>query len=202
MGSLRDILLHQQMITEQNFPEGRLPIAYLQMLLHRENNLRAALNRFCEQIDIPRIKRKTMASLPKKLKPKDLKKTLRESVYDIKFGILAKQLKDPDFHRIRKQIKDLLYNFTHGKHMYGHGKKPRLTKKDEAFLGNMLLSLGRFQDLCSSLQILSSFSLESPTDGKENELLLVKQNWQKEKQALSIALTRQLKMFSTLNLNV
>ena len=202
MGSLRDILLHQQMITEQNVPEGRLPIAYLQMLQHRQNSLRGLLNRFCEQIDIPRIKRKTIATLPKKVKAKALKKTLRQSVHAIKSGILAKPLKDRDFHLIRKQIKDLTYNFTHGKHIYGRGKSPRLTKKDEAFLGNMMQGLGRYQDLCSSLQILRSFSAESPIDVKENELHLVKKNWQKEKQALSIALTRQLKMFSSLKLNV
>ena len=103
-------------------------------------------------------------------------------VYDI---LLRGELNDYDFHSVRKYLKDIFYYLAIEKLSLSDMIPSTIfNSTDDSFLKLLLDELGKFQDLCTSIILLKSASLDSFNLEEQNVLIQLDQQWEKEKEQL------------------
>jgi CHAD domain-containing protein len=104
-------------------------------------------------------------------------------VYEI---LLKGDLADCDFHSVRKYLKDISYYLAIEKLSLSDIVPSSIfNSTDDSYLKYLIEELGKFQDLCSSIILLKSASLESFNLEEQNMLIQVNQQWVQEKELLS-----------------
>lgn len=111
-------------------------------------------------------------------------------VYEV---LLNGELDDNDFHTIRKSLKDI-FNFLSMEKLSlsEFSSSSIFNSNDDQYLKCLIEKLGKFQDVCTAIILLSAIWFNPMDLNEQNMLLQLKEKWVQEKEQLRGDLVRNL----------
>ncbi len=195
-GAIRDRQLQQQRIRKATRHDVIKPKAYLSLLQKEINKLKPRLVEILSTDPVDKSKKKTDAAMPHLFpenKFRDFVHKKRDDVYEI---IAAGHFTDTNIHTIRKNLKDLFYNFEIyggvGQGMLAHGIWKGKGKDDKYFSG-LLDELGLFQDQCIAISLIKPGWLNILPQNNHTQLERIRKIWLKDKLEMKQLLVKKLK---------
>lgn len=193
-GAIRDRQLQQQRIRKATRHDVIKPKAYLSLLQKEISKLKPGLVELLSANPVDKSKKKTDAAMPHLFpenKFRDFVHKKRDAIDEI---IKEGHFTDTNIHTIRKNLKDLFYNFEiyggHGQGMLAHG----IWKgKDDQYFAGLLDELGQFQDLCIAISLIKPQWLNTLPRNNHTQLERIRKVWQKDKLEKKQLLVKKLK---------
>jgi len=193
-GSIRDLQLQQQRITEATKQDQKKSPVYHTLLQREIDKLKPELSDIFLENPVDESKRKTDTSLPDEFQLSGFKVFIQNKWTTIKTIITSNHFSDDNIHAIRKSLKDLYYNMK----IYEGIEHEVLTRsswkgKDEQYFNQLLDELGSFQDKCTAIALLKSYWLNSLNTYNQELLGRIKKGWIRDKAGMKQLLVKKLK---------
>jgi CHAD domain-containing protein len=193
-GSIRDLQLQQQRITEAAKMEPKKPQAYLTLLEKEIDKLKPELLDIISENPVEQSKKKTDAAVPYEFSDLQFNLFIKKKQANITAIIASGHFGDDNIHAIRKDLKDLFYNLkSYGGVQHTGSSLNILNGKDEKYFDLLLNKLGGFQDKCTALALLKSYWVNSLNTYNRELLERIKKTWIKEKVNMKQLLIKKLK---------
>lgn len=193
-GAIRDLQLQQQRVRKATRHDVIKPKVYLGLLQKEINKLKPRLVEILATNPVDKSKKKTDDAIPHTFpvaRFRDFVHKKRGGVYEI---IAAGHFTNTNIHTIRKNLKDLFYNFEiydgAGGDMLAHG----IWKgKDDKYFTDLLDELGQFQDQCIAIALTKPGWLNILPKNNHTRLERIRKTWQKNKLEMKQLLVKKLK---------
>jgi CHAD domain-containing protein len=193
-GSIRDLQLQQQRITEATKKDTKKPLAYLTILQKEIDKLKPEFSEIMLEDPVNESKKKTDAAVPEEFTLKSFRSFAEKKWMAIYAIILSGHFSDDNIHAVRKSFKDLFYDLKIYKGIEYETLSITAWKgKGEQYFDKILDELGSFQDNCTAISLLKSYWLISLNTYDREQLELIKKNWIKNKVSMKKLLLKKLK---------
>lgn len=197
-GHIRDMQLQQQRIVQIAGQFSFQPKAYTCLLEKEINRQKPTLSTIISPEIINNHKKKIYLLLPGKFSLLDADLYVQRKWAAVNAIIGNGHFYDIEIHAIRKNLKDLLYNFS----IFSEVEQQLLSKrvwkgKDEPYYKALLEELGCFQDQCTAIVLLNPFRLKKLSKKDRQPLEQVKRIWLENKSVM-----KQLLVIKLATLNV
>jgi CHAD domain-containing protein len=194
LGSIRDLQLQQQRITEATKQELKKPQAYLSLLQKEIERLQQEFSEIYLENPVTGSKKKTDTSTPDKFPLSSFRNFVQQKWTAVYAIIVPGNFSDGNIHAVRKNLKDLFYNLQ----IYEGVEHEILSistwkGKGEQYFNQLLDELGSFQDKCTAIALLKSYWLNSLNTYNRELLEQVKKIWIKDKVNMKQLLVKKLK---------
>ena len=190
VGIIRNIQLHRhnifKYITDYSVDQ---PAAYIEILDTEKSYWQKETEYLMEENDFKDDEEDIIKHLPGKLEKPSIKTFIKNKLNELKEQL--REISDDNaIHRIRKILKDILYNYDV---ITGHADLPsKISNQDD--LKALTSSLGDFRDKCIELEFLQAEYLDKIKDSEEKSRLLQMKNvFEKDKQLMKQQLQNSLK---------
>ena len=192
-GLIRDIQLHQQRIAEVAGQFGFQTKAYTCLLEKEIKRQKQGLSTIISPENINNHKKKIYLLLPGRFSLLDADLYVQKKWASVNAIIASGHFYDIEIHAIRKNLKDVLYNFS----IFSEGEQELLSQRvwkrnDEAYYKALLEELGCFQDQCTAIVLLNPFRLKKLSKKDRQPLEQVKQIWLENKMTTKQLLVTKL----------
>lgn len=191
-GSIRDLQLQQQRITEAAKKEPKPPRGYLNLVQKEIDKLKPELLDIISENPVAECKKKTDAAVPVEFSDLQFNSFIKRKQADVTAVIEAGYFSDDTIHSVRKNLKDVFYNLKIYK-ASGTDVSPVDKGKGEKYFDQLLNELGDFQDKCTAIALLKSYWINSLNTYNRELLASIKKTWVKEKVNLKKLLIKKLK---------
>ncbi len=191
-GSIRDLQLQQQRITEAAKMEQKPPRAYLNLLQKEIDKLKPELPDIISENAVAESKKKTDAAVPDEYSDLQFNSFIKKKQANSTCIIASNHFSDDNIHTVRKNLKDIFYNLKIYK-TSGADVSPVNKWKDEKYFDQLLNELGDFQDKCTAIALLKSYWINSLNAYNRELLTSIKKTWIKEKVTMKQLLIKKLK---------
>jgi CHAD domain-containing protein len=174
-GVVRDLQLFLPQLMVYAVKENTAIPVCLQYLEHRLFQLKEALVKAIEEVDVEKELTKITKALPKQLEDAATRKFIHLKVAAIQLTLLALE-KDKELHSIRKHLKDIIYNIRIFDKDWGLSF-PITAWRSEKRLQTTAEALGDFNDQCIALFFLSDVMERELPEAEKNII----KKWEAEK---------------------
>jgi CHAD domain-containing protein len=193
-GSIRNLQLQQQRITEAAKPEPKKPQAYLTLLEKEIDKLKPELVEIFWDDPVAESKKKTDAAVPGEFSNLQFSSFIKKKEANVAAIIASGYFSDDNIHLIRKNLKDIFYNIKTYQEIEDHISSLKIWNgKDEKYFDQLLNELGSFQDKCTAIALLKPHWLSSLDNYNRKITEQIKKIWIKEKRNQKRLLVKKLK---------
>ena len=184
-GAIRNLQLQKKRILHFCAEENRRPDRYIELLTAEEAQWKHRGLQLVSTVPIAEELAKLVSPVPGHIKKGAVKDFLRTEATKLWTLLLSNEISDEDLHRLRKILKNILYNWKYAGAHAGPFLPFCWQHKDQVRL--FAETLGAFHDLCVSLELLHAF-WERTDEGERKILQQMKKQWEhdKEEQTQSI----------------
>ncbi len=201
LGRLRNIQLQQQRI--MSAPQAEKYQGYLDVLQLQVQQLQTSLQKQVTKKLAARSKKQLLVAVHSTTGRARFSKMAKKNYAAVTALLLAAPHSDANIHRIRKLLKDVLYNCTTCVAFKKHLPPVAAWKgKDVQQLDALLNRLGNFQDCCIAIALLDKRRLGKLSKKEQGALNVLKKEWQAAKRILKKELLTVLKNNFTAGNNI
>jgi HlyD family secretion protein len=181
-GSIRDLQLQQQRITEATHEEPKKPLAYLSLLDIETNKLKPELSELLLGNTVSESRKRTDLSVLSDVPANSFQEFAKQKWKAVHSIIASGDFCDDNIHAIRKHLKDISYNFKKYTELVKDGGPVNIWGgKDESYCNKLIEDLGIFQDKCTAIALLKSFWINSLSKYNRDLLERIKWEWIRSK---------------------
>ena len=185
LGYLRDLQLQQRLIMDAFETEQERPQAYVYALEKEISTVKLTFSVKSFQAAVTTNQNKAKPFITEKISKCHCLKFVCEKLLLVHEVLLKSELSDTDFHRIRKNLKDIFYFLSMGKMRLADFLSSSIfNSNDDQYLKFLLEQLGEFQDLCTAIILLKTICFNPANLKQQHTLTQLQEKWALEKEQL------------------
>jgi CHAD domain-containing protein len=193
-GVLRDLQMQEQRIKDAAKKEIKKPKVYIDFLSKGIEKNKKLLHRHIQKISVSKLTGQSFPFIPGELNVNQCMRYVENIFSEVYSVLLTDFLLDRELHAIRKRLKDLFYILEiFSKKEREQLLEKKLKGKGWQYFTELLEKLGDFQDRCTAIAILRSYSKCHFIDFSEELLNTLLVKWVEEKVYLKQMLVKKLK---------
>lgn len=192
-GTIRDLQLQQQRIQDATKQEFKRPQAYLDLLQQTIDKLKPELAAILQDNPVDKCKKNTAERIPGEFTTQHFNDYTNQKWAVVNTIIASRYLQDNKIHAVRKNLKDLFYNFKMFNELEpGRVWQDEMKGKEEHYFVQLLEELGVFQDKYTAIVLLSGDWLQGLNAYNRKLLIQIKKACLKDREQLKAALLKKL----------
>ncbi len=193
-GSIRDLQLQQQRILDISKQEPKKPWGYIDLLQEHINKLKPSLGKLLAKKIIEKKKKKIDAIILPEFQPGDFK-NYTEKIWASIFHIVEQgNINDGDIHKVRKLLKDLLYNLKELARIEERVIALNgIAGKNEKYFDQLLEEIGNYQDTFNAIELLKPKWIYKLNTQNQESLIRIKELLIEDKSKIKRSLEQSLR---------